>query len=183
MKNWNKAIGAISVALVLSGCVSQSQVPLVESYPLTYQKVLNASHHWDVMAADVAAQLKATISASGRASDSLSILDAPDRTEFNRAFQNLLMTQLVKSGVNVNSGHGSRLAATFDAQVIRQSRNAGPIPRTEVIVTTSLVDGNRIIDRRTDIYYVPEEDTALFAPVRAFPRPVLVDLRVRGDSK
>ena len=47
---------------------------------------------------------------------------------------------------------------------------AGPAPHTELIVTTSIVTENQYRFRKSDIYYVEEEDTDLF--VEALERPL-----------
>lgn len=50
-------------------------------------------------------------------------------------------------------------AAGADAAV---SMDAGSPTKTELVVTTSAVEGGRYLVRKTDIYYVEAEDTSLF---------------------
>lgn len=60
---------------------------------------------------------------------------------------------------------------------------SGLVPRTEIIVTTSIRDGQQFISRRTDIYYVQEPDTGLFLPHAYPPAAVLKSIRISGDAK
>lgn len=54
---------------------------------------------------------------------------------------------------------------------------AGPVPRSEIMLTTSVVDGARIVSRRSSIYYTADEDKALY-----WDRPAAVHtLSVVGD--
>ena len=217
--------------VLLSGCVMQSQIPTPENEPLSYQMVMRASHHWDLMAADVADQVTASISLTGYKDRPLYVSAPGQHSEFGRAFHNLLVSQLVTNGTNVTTDPGA-LAVSFDAQVVAHNSariayrpgtltalgagllvlrgialhgssgvkdaaflallaagdvatavHAGPPPRTEVIVTTSVKDGPRFVTRKTDIYYIQEADATLFLPHIAPPGPWLKDLRVTGDGK
>jgi len=224
----------LAVAL-LSGCAMQSQVPIPENEPLSYQKVIRASHHWDLMAADVADQVKASLAMSGYKDNRPLYVSAPterESSEFGRAFHNLLVSQLVTQGTIVATTASGALGVSFDAQVVAHNReriayrpgtltalggglpvlrgiarhgspgvkeaaflgvmagadaatavHAGPPPRTEVIVTTSVTDGPRFVTRKTDIYYIEEADATLFLPPDPPRGPWLKDVRVTGDSK
>lgn len=57
--------------------------------------------------------------------------------------------------------------------------------RTELIITTTIADQNRFIMRRSDIYYVPEGDTALFVSGYAHPTlcPSVAGLQQRSDTQ
>jgi hypothetical protein len=39
---------------------------------------------------------------------------------------------------------------------------SGPVPRSEIVLTTSVVDATRIVSRRSSIYYSADEDKALY---------------------
>lgn len=41
---------------------------------------------------------------------------------------------------------------------------AGPVPRSEILLTASITDGSRIVSRRSNIYYAVDEDRALYWP-------------------
>jgi hypothetical protein len=39
---------------------------------------------------------------------------------------------------------------------------SGPVPRSEIVLTASVVDGTRIVSRRSSIYYTADEDPGLY---------------------
>lgn len=61
-----------------------------------------------------------------------------------------------------------------------RGKNAyGQVPQSEITLTASVVDGTRIISRRTNIYYAADEDKALYWNKASGDAPTL---RVVGDS-
>jgi hypothetical protein len=58
----------------------------------------------------------------------------------------------------------------------RDRRAAGPVPRSEILLTTTVQDADRIVSRKSNIYYVADEDPGLYVD-----RPAAHTLTVRGD--
>lgn len=59
----------------------------------------------------------------------------------------------------------------------RDQRTVGPVPRSEILLTTTVQDADRIVSRKSSIYYVADEDSALYVN-----RPATAHtLTVRGD--
>lgn len=58
----------------------------------------------------------------------------------------------------------------------------GPVPRSEIVLTTSVVDATRIVSRRSNVYYTADEDKALYwdRPAAAQTIPVVGDC---GEGK
>jgi len=126
-------------------------------------------------------------------------LPTGETTPFEKAFQNLLITQLVNAGYPVTNKDQGAMRITYSIQFVQQDsnrfirpgrgsllipvgvgvyiiKNAGEVGEHwwpwalaaeelighigisptdfEVIITTSLVDGNKYVMRYTDIYYV-----------------------------
>lgn len=52
------------------------------------------------------------------------------------------------------------------------STDAGKPPKTELVVTTSAVEGGRYLVRKTDIYYIEPEDASLFMHIEKQGTPV-----------
>jgi hypothetical protein len=65
------------------------------------------------------------------------------------------------------------LAGLADAGV---SVDAGSPTKTELVVTTSVIEGGRYLTRKTDIYYLEPEDASLFEAM------VMTTFRVSGDK-
>lgn len=130
-------------------------------------------------------------------------------TEFDRAFQQFLITDLVKSDRVVQQSPEGALEVSYQTQVVRHnsprphfvpgrftmvtaglyaayglstapvgdkmagglalaggadyvaSEGSGGPTHTELILTTTIASGGRYLVRKTDVYYVEEEDTTL----------------------
>lgn len=108
----------IAVALTTAGCASQ--VPVAETYPVSYQKKAKAAHHWDVLASDVVSQTEASLEKvnylDGRA---LYVMPPREKTVFNQAFGNFLTTQLVNRGLPVTPNPAGAVTVQYETQVVQ----------------------------------------------------------------
>lgn len=180
-----------------------SQAPVAKPYPYSKQHKMQAAHHWDVLAADVVGRMDETVIPPGKAI--YVSLRVDETTPFEKAFQNLLITQLVNAGYPVTEKDQGDMRMTYNVQLVQQDsdrfirpgrgwifvpvaagvyivKNIGETMQHwwpwalggalayegvrghiavkptdfEVIITTSLVDGNTYVMRHTDIYYINE---------------------------
>ena len=110
----------IAVALTSAGCASQ--VPVAETYPVSYQKKAKASHHWDVLAADVVAQTEASLEKNnylnGRV---LHVMPPQEKTTFNKAFGNFLVTELVNRGLPVSPNREGAVTVRYETQLVQHN--------------------------------------------------------------
>lgn len=194
-------------SLGLGACASQ--VPLATTYPITYQQKMQAAHHWDVLAADVADRLSKALSTQDPSGGKqiLNVQGAKCCTVFNYAFHEFLVTRLLEKGFGVSSSPNVGLPVTYQTQVVThkdrgfirptpglftgltagvlvlrnlaKSASPGPaaavglaavgldvgtgyitggVPDNEIIVTTSVMSGDRYLVRISDIYYVNDNN-------------------------
>jgi len=214
------ALGA-GVAL-LTACAS-SPIPVSENFPLTVQPKVRSAGHWNLLSKDVIAQTLETLSKTGSTAPLYVAL--PERhSEFDRAFREFLITELVKAGRVVLQKPDNAVEVSYQTQVVRHqsfrphfvpggltmltaglyamyglraeyidaklagglalaavgdtiaSINSGGPTHTELILTTTVTNSGRYLARKTDVYYVEEDDVMLFAallPPRA-PKTVKV---------
>lgn len=201
------------LAFMLLFVVGCSQAPLATSFEMTPQQTVQSVQHWDVLAEDVAEQIKLGLTARN-AMDRYAYLERKDESPFSEGFQNMLTTKLFNKGVKVIAVKDARaLKVSYSAQVVyhkeplKQPRSgklalltgavmvvreafeqpwsvAGRIavvggvlagadllddalpgfwnpkgPNTEIILTTSVLDGNQYLMRKTDCYYVKFADS------------------------
>lgn len=119
---------SLLLAVVLAGCASSppsppppsqsSPAPLAEAFPTTSQKKLLAARQWGLIAADVAAQTKATLEKNdflmGRA-----LYVAPlSKSSFDLAFTNYMITSLVNAGLPVTNNPEAGVTLNYETQVI-----------------------------------------------------------------
>ncbi|HMW28622.1 MAG TPA: hypothetical protein PKE44_03525 [Plasticicumulans sp.] len=219
MKSIVVTLAALAAAATLGAC---SQVPMPESYPLSYQKKMQAAHHWDLLAMHVAQRLSTQLPSDRP----VSLYVTPPRpvTTFDYALHDLVVTHLVSLGFGVSAVpmHGA-LQVDLKTQVVQHTcrdmrpqpgsfvavggaaalgglaarsthaaMGAGAIlltageflsggiyetPNTEIIVSTSVMDGPMYRTRLRDIYYVSDENVAQYLP--DMPAPVTPDLSRR----
>lgn len=116
---------AIITLSVLAGC-TRRPIPVAISYPITGQQKMQAAHHWNVLATEVAKRVKNTLDVTfpdATVKPSLFIKSNQGKKDnpFGKAFYNLLTTKLVQQGLAVlttNSYSGKTLVVEYDMQVI-----------------------------------------------------------------
>ncbi|MCB1876899.1 MAG: hypothetical protein KDH88_13080 [Chromatiales bacterium] len=207
---------AVLVAGLVSGCTIYSESPLETHFPYSTQQKIQAAHHWDVIAEDVAARINDVGDTNSRA---LVVSTNDAHTPFNHAFHNMMLTHLVQKGhrVHEQAEHGD-LNVHYTLQVVEHKDResirwplgyptgfalaAGAIavlhelhnpelllipavaaaeilpgqvesdaPPTEVVITCTVMDGNRYVAAYTDLYYINAGDTANYQAPAQVVRP------------
>lgn len=111
------AIGAGAVLLV--GCAS-SPIPVSANFPLTVEPKVRSAGHWGLLSNDV---VKQTLDSLGKlgVNGNLYVALPPYPTAFDRAFQQFLITDLVKSGRVVQQSPDQALEVSYQTQVVRHN--------------------------------------------------------------
>ena len=185
----------LSTILIL-GCASP--IPILY-FPDTQHR-MQAVRHWDLLAKDVAEQIKLTLDNARIISEQRIYVVPNDTTPFGKTFRELLITQLVKVGLPVcHEKRDSALMVENSVQVIRHraqrmvddmwgsnsiytvlsddilvlrgndETTVGPtqftvenvangLPHTEVVITSTIINNNDYVLRRSDIYYINDPD-------------------------
>lgn len=218
------AVTVIPAIITVSGCASGwLDVPRADNHPESSQLKAFAAHHWDVLANDVAAQIRTALYRTDYSDQPLALAPPREKTAFAHAFNNFLTSHLVQSGMNV-SIKPENLMVHVDVQVIHhqsqvnnrfnyypltlltsgllvargleiinethpsgdfgfaasatalgaaagvdfarlqtEGRAYGGPSRTEVVVTTALLNKDRFVAQLSDIYYIDGVDDVLYA--------------------
>jgi hypothetical protein len=111
------AIGAGAALLV--GCAS-SPIPVSANFPLTVEPKVRSAGHWGLLSNDV---VKQTLDSLGKlgVNGNLYVALPPTPTEFDKAFQQFLITDLVKSGRVVQQYPDRALEVSYQTQVVRHN--------------------------------------------------------------
>ncbi len=105
MRSLITVYAGIFICLILSGC---SRLPQPVSYQYTTQQKMQAAHHWDVLANDVANEINSELIRLDYLEDPVFVKHAcgesdscenSTATPFDQGFNDLLVTQLVNFGV------------------------------------------------------------------------------------
>lgn len=146
MRAW---ITAVAVVPVLVGC---SQIPKPSAHVLSYQKKMQAARHWQVLAADVAAQVAeeyASVATPG-------VYVEPADGVFGDAFTALLNTELLNAGIPISGNPRSGVTLAFDVQLVRH-RAGWPDrrDRTQPGLWTAVATGVRVARNVTKNMIIP----------------------------
>jgi hypothetical protein len=85
---------AVPFGLLLIGC---AQVPKPSTYALSYQHKMQAAHHWDVLANEVAQRVVAEQGNLGK----VGVYVPPGKGVFGTAYSSLVMSALANAGVTI----------------------------------------------------------------------------------
>lgn len=213
-----KPIVLCCVVAALAGC-AVSPLPLAENFPLTVQKKVRSAGHWNQLSHDVVAQTLASLEKAGATPQSTLHVAMPENaSDFDRAFHEFLITELVQAGRRVSPSNNAMLTVSYQTQIVKHnserphfipgryttltaglyvlhglnqlsldalaggvlgiagaadyaaSASTGGPTATELILTTTVTGGERYLSRKTDVYYVEESDSTLFASLQRDPR-------------
>ncbi|MDQ3058413.1 MAG: hypothetical protein M3R45_02655 [Pseudomonadota bacterium] len=197
----------------LAGCAI-SPIPVSENFPLTTQKKVRSAGHWSLLSRDVVDQTIASLQKSGATTQSSLHVPMPiNPSDFDRAFHEFLITELVQRGWQVVTPNATSamLTLSYQTQIVKHNserphfipglytaitaglyvlHNAAPAAavlaaaggldaasslysggptHTELLLTTTVTSASRYVSRKTDVYYVEESDTSLFASLYSDP--------------
>lgn len=205
----------VVLCLGLGACMSQ--IPMATTYPVTFQKKMQAAHHWDVLTEDVANRLRDALGGAGDQGRALSLYVRQPRydSRFGEAFHDLLITHLMERGFSITENPAAGLPVTYDVQLVSHNDRgfirpmpgmmtalAGSVfvlrsvaehsatsawmlgsvgvdvvsgyitdnPNNEIIVTTSVMNGDRYVARLRDIYYISDNNVGQY--IAHGPAPV-----------
>lgn len=108
MKKTATAVAAVLVSLGVTACARQP-VPTATSYAASNQQKMQATHHWDVLAENMATGISSKLSAIP-GNRPVYIAPTNQNTDFGRALHNLLTSHLVQKGVAVTTAENGDAA-------------------------------------------------------------------------
>lgn len=125
----------------------------------------------------MAAQTKQHLADTNFLTDrSLSVM-AASNSPFDQAFSNFIITGLVAAGVPVATHAEGAVELRYETQLIRHhpgsdARSSAGAPSIELLITTSIIDGDQYLQRSTHSYDIEKADADLFEArmIEAKPR-------------
>lgn len=122
----------------LAGC-AVSPIPVAENFPLTTQKKVRSAGHWNQLSQDVVTQTLASLEkASATPQTTLYVALPPNPSDFDLAFHEFLVTDLVQKGWSVLPTNNAQLTVTYHSQIVRHNSER---PRLIPGLFTSLTAG------------------------------------------
>ncbi len=143
------------IFFILTGCAYRP-IPIATAYPTSNQHKMQAAHHWDVLAKDLAKRLKRTIAitfpnATVKPPLVVRLTGSQEKVPFAKAFNNLLISRLVQQKMVVlesDYGYPDSLIVEYNMQVIQHKdrRLHYPTPGIFTALTAGVFMADRIID-------------------------------------
>lgn len=114
---------------LLAGCApfQHTEAPLATNFDTTKQKKLQAAHHWQVIANDMADTLTDALAkgslcvAPGGSCPTLHVNQTQPNSAFGKAFHSQFLSRLVNKGQNVSVRGPGDIAVTVEAQTVKFS--------------------------------------------------------------
>lgn len=147
-----------TLCLGLGACMSQ--VPVATTYPVTFQKKMQAAQHWDILTEDVANRLYGSLIGGSGRSVTLHVQQPKYDSGFGEAFHNLLITHLMERGFSITDNPATGLPLTYDVQVV--SHNDRGFIRPMPGMFTALA-GSVLVLREVASHHTPAAAWALGA--------------------
>lgn len=122
----------ICTLLIFSSCTGR--IPTSTGYPYSQQQKMQASHHWDVLAHDLANRINNELILSGNietavfvkptCGDESTPCKTNETSSFNEAFRDLFITNLVDYGIPTrNQLKEDTIEIQYKVQIVRHSSN------------------------------------------------------------
>jgi len=142
-----RVVPILLLALFLGSC---SRIPQPASYAYSEQQKMQAAHHWDVLASDVANQINnrliitdfvdKAVYVKTTCGDDASPCEQGQTTQFNEGFRDLLITRLVNFGVPTSlEKKVSDIEVNYKVQVVYHASNRYTLPPGTLSVITAAV--------------------------------------------
>ena len=137
----------ILFAIILLFLCSCSNVPKSASYRVTTQQKMQAAHHWDVLADDVAKDVKLALQKEKEKDPTLcdkQIYVEPHKGSlFGKVFDTLLITQLSNQKIGLTKKESNSLKLKYGTQKVkhRSKRHTSPLYPGEALLLTALGHG------------------------------------------
>ena len=126
---------------VFYGC--KSKVPKPTSYDFSTQQKMQAAHHWDILAQDVASQITNKLNERYIENNIALYVKDNSKVTFTDAFYDLLISHLINQGVKVTSSEKASITAHYDVQLIHHTANnrQRPWPGTYTATAATIAGG------------------------------------------
>lgn len=139
------------ICVLTLGCAGCSRIPQPVTYDFSEQQKMQAAHHWDVLANDVANQINKTLLRYDYVSSPVFVratcgtentpCAAGETTQFNEGFRDLLITQLVRFSVPTSAVESpDAIIVNYKVQVVyhRDKRRAARPPGVLTALSTAV---------------------------------------------
>ena len=157
-------------------CSCSSRMPEPIAYPYSQQKKIEASAHWEMLAADLANRINNELILTDNINKAVFVKETCgdennackpyETSSFNEAFRDLLTTNLFEYGIPTRSHpNEDTIEVRYKIQLIHHTsdtvvslQSGLQTSHYEIIITTSMKTDDRYLFRSSNIYYINDKD-------------------------
>jgi hypothetical protein len=121
LNNYFKLIFLSASVLAISACASvkNPDAPVPQNYPHSYQRQLQASQHWAIVADDMTNQIITNLNEKGVLSKPVYVDVKSNQSAFSQAMNDFMITNLVKKGIKVSKSKAHSTVLDYKVQVVK----------------------------------------------------------------
>jgi len=125
LTNYSKLGFLAALILNISACASvkSPDAPVPQNYAYSYQKQLQASQHWAIVADDMSNQVIKNLQARGLFNQPVYIAIKSNHSAFSQALNDFMITNLVKKGAKVSRSKEKSTVLDYKVQVLKFNAN------------------------------------------------------------
>jgi hypothetical protein len=144
-----------TLSLNLAGCATAKNpdAPIPQNFQRSYQKQLQASQHWEVVADDMANQVIKNLQSRNALDTPIFIAINSNHSAFSQALHDFLIAKLIKKGAKVSKSRDRSTVVDYKIQVIKfNSKRSVTLPAQAPL--TTLAGGvvvSRVLADATDL--------------------------------
>ena len=106
------------IAVLMTGC---AKTPFPTRYTLTKQKQMQAAHHWQILAKDIAQQVKLGLIGKKLNNQTPIFIRSNYETPFGHIFHSLITSELLEMNIPVSKGESGAIIMEVEARVLGHS--------------------------------------------------------------
>lgn len=103
------------IVLMIAGC---ARTPYPTRYKLSGQKQMQAAHHWQILAKDIAQQVKLGLIGKGLNNQTPIFIRSNDETPFGHIFHSLITSELLGMNIPVSKTESGAIIMEVEARVL-----------------------------------------------------------------
>jgi hypothetical protein len=138
LTNYFKLGFLAALVLTISACASlkNPDAPVPQNYPHSYQKQLQASQHWAIVADDMSNQIITKLKENKALSKPVYVDVKSNQSDFSQAMNDFMITNLVRKGVKVSKSKAKSTVLDYKVQVIKFNSNRDVLLPSQLKWTT-----------------------------------------------
>ena len=150
------------IVVSLTGCASNDGVSLSSSFPAASQSKVKSAADWQLIAEEVATQMKRALMAQDQLQTPIYIEEPTHPTAFERSFVPMLREGLLSQGLKVSARHQDAAVLKVHANKVSHVESYRAPPELELILSVNVQKEGQYLATSNQIYYLFSKDLNVY---------------------